>query len=115
MFPSGKYYIGDLSLVMEVDKIPYGQIVNTVNEYVLFEKYPVKTQRHYYTDNFNTDYCIFSGFIGCVLASDIVKDPSTSYYVHEDSDIKFYTFTEPFSTYEQEGVVHFGHLEIDTN
>lgn len=62
-----------------------------------------------YFDQDGTEYGVDAGMIGIMLVSDIGKK-------NVDSRLgRLVTFTEPFECYSERGVIHFGHVEIDTD
>lgn len=62
-----------------------------------------------YYDQDGTEYGVDAGLIGIMLVSDIGKK------MIDSSLGRLVTFTEPFECYSERGVIHFGHIEIDTD
>lgn len=119
MMKSGRYYIGDLCYVMnnQWDEFCSKSIINRECIYgeIVFDN-GVKTT-HFgtahgdgnYLDQYDNEYPVDAGLIGCVLVSDI-SDPKA------DLDLgNIIDFDEDFSCYEDDGYIYFGHICINTN
>ena len=64
-----------------------------------------------YTDQFGKEYGVDAGLIGIRPYDEVLKDSKSAY----KSAYHVYEFTEPFCVEERNGVLKFGHIEIDTN
>ena len=118
--PAGTFWIGDLCYCMsdaEWDEVCALTIDgNNVNE----GKFTLKDGRQFvmfsaaygdgeYFDDFNRSYGVDSGSIGCILASDISgtkKDAEGGHII---------TFESDFVARNDDGVIQFGHVAIDTS
>jgi len=118
MMPSGKYYIGDLCYVMHpqwsefCDLTISGDCVKNgefeLSNGVRFAAYSTMYGDGGYKDEDGRTYHVDAGLIGCILLDDI-----------EDPDAKItggqiIEFTEPFETSEEDGLISFGDIRIDT-
>ena len=117
--PAGKYYVGDLCYVMHpqwdefCDKTIDG---HDVLEGILKLDFGV-TIVHFctaygdgvYYDENGLEYGVDAGLIGCIRVEDI-----------DDSDCvtewgNIIDFKEDFKCYNENGILHFGHICIDTS
>ena len=122
--PAGRYYVGDLCYVMEpewkevcrlffpADAPPKG----IEGEFTLADGRRFASFAAYgdgsYLSNINTDHCVDSGSIGCILVSD-VRDPEGT----EEEMTRLgaiVEFTEPFEVSNDQGMLTFGHVQIET-
>lgn len=118
MMPAGRYYIGDLCYVMhpqwnEFCEITISghnvedgefQLKNGVRFASLCTLYGDGT----YEDQAGNSYPVDAGLIGCIRVEDISD---------EKADLNLgnvVTFTHDFEVYSDEGVLHFGHVVINT-
>lgn len=124
LMPAGHYYIGDLCYVMNDDE--WDQCVNLFfppgesesgrdGEFVLkdgrrFASFGTAYGDGIYRSNIGTSHSVDSGSIGCIRQQDIL----TNKYPYIESLGAFVTFASDFSVSEQNGVIQFGHMLIDT-
>jgi hypothetical protein len=109
--PAGRYYIGDLCYVMhdewhEVCDLffPLDQVVRDVNgEFVL------KDGRRF-ASFISTSHSVDSGSIGCIRVEDI-RDNT---YADIEQLGAIVEFDAPFEVSEDHGLIHFGHVQIET-
>jgi hypothetical protein len=124
MMPAGKYYVGDLCYVMsdaeweEVCSLLFeGRNDHGMNqgEFVMkdgrrFASYHTKYGDGRYESNMWTDHSVDSGGIGCILVDDIK--------VNKYEDLREFgavmNFPVEFVTSEEDGVIQFGRIMIDT-
>jgi len=121
MLPAGKYYLGDLCYVMHDRWDEFCDI--TISEHacldgefkfkdgVLFASYGTKFGDGSYNVSGTSVYLgVDAGLIGCIrvedIASEELKNLSLGYVVD---------FDKPFQTWSENGVIHIGHLSIDTD
>ena len=62
-----------------------------------------------YSDQFDNSYSVDAGLIGCIKVDDII-DPDAS--TDLGAVVEFY---EAFECFSDNGVLHFGHVSIDTD
>jgi hypothetical protein len=123
--PAGRYYIGDLCYVMhpEWDEIcnlffPPGAPGRGVEgEFILadgrrFASFGTAYGDGTYRSNIGTDHGVDSGSIGCIRAEDI-RDTEYDQATLEALGA-FIEFTEPFDVYADQGMLTFGHVQIET-
>ena len=116
--PAGRYYVGDLCYVMHpqwdefCDKTIIGH--NCSDGEVVFEN-GVKVAQFgtaygdgCYVDQIGNEYGVDAGLIGCIRVEDI-NDPTSN---AEGGNI--IEFTSDFECYSENGVIHFGHIHINT-
>lgn len=116
--PAGKYYIGDLCYVMK-DK--WGEFCKLTlkNHECIDGKFTyedgVQTchfSTYYgdgvYYDQFRNAYGVDAGLIGIIKLEDLKQEKA------EINLGNVFEFNEPFTCYKKEGVLHFGHIVIDT-
>ena len=119
----GKYFIGDLCYVMhpewdEVCDLMFGPDGRGSGD----GKFTLKDGREFatfgtaygdgtYHSNRGTEHCVDSGSIGCIRVEDIKDD---TYDDLEDLGA-IVEFDRPFRVYEDDGVIHFGHVKIYTD
>jgi hypothetical protein len=115
--PAGTYYIGDLCYVIEewhelCDIIIDGNNVKD-GEFVMgerrFANYGTAYGDGSYKSNIGTTHPVDSGRIGCIKISDITK-----HVIHYDTLGAIVDFKDDFETGVDEGIIIFGHVEIDT-
>lgn len=124
MMPAGRYYVGDLCYVMHPEwneccsLFFAGRSDHGCNE----GEFTLKDGRRFanfntaygdgsYMSNIGTEHCVDSGSIGCILVSDI-RDESCTDMERLGAIVEFAT---PFEVYYEGGVIHFGHVAIDTD
>ena len=123
--PAGRYYIGDLCYVMHDawDEccdlfFPPGHPPRGVEG-----KFTLKDGRRFasfstaygdgsYRSNVATIHSVDSGSIGCIRAEDI-RDTEYDQATLEALGA-FIEFTEPFDVYADQGLLTFGHVQIET-
>jgi hypothetical protein len=123
--PAGRYYIGDLCYVMhdEWDEccnlfFPYvpGQPQHhaegefTLKDGRRFASFGTRWGDGTYGSNIGTSHCVDSGSIGCIRAEDI-RDGT---YSSVERLGGFVDFDQSFEVSNHNGVLKFGHVEIDT-
>lgn len=125
--PAGKYYIGDLCYVMhpEWDEccelfFPY---VHGQPEHEVEGEFTLKDGRRFasfrtaygdgtYHSNIGTEHSVDAGIIGCILAEDI-RDNKYDQETLEGLGA-FVEFAEPFEVSSDQGLLIFGHVQIET-
>lgn len=118
--PAGKYYIGDLCYVMHERWDEFCDItcsgpsvldgVFVMADGIKLATFSTMYGDGQYYDNIGRSYGVDAGLIGCVLVSDLDLD-------NKENDIEcghVHTFDAPFHVYENEGLIVFGELRIDT-
>ncbi len=124
--PAGRYYIGDLCYVMhDVWKeccdlfFPYvpGQPdrPEVQGEFTLADGRRFANFRTAYGDgtyrsNIGTEHSVDAGLIGCIRVEDIRDDQ----YDNIEELGAIVEFTEPFEVYSDQGLIVFGHVQIET-
>ena len=122
MMPAGTYYIGDLCYVMtdeEWDEFCKLTIVDhdcvhgefTFADGRRFATYGTKWGDGVYQSNINTKHSVDAGLIGCFLVEDIKAEK----YDDIESLGAIVTFEKDFKTYENDGLIVFGHVIINTD
>lgn len=123
MMPAGRYYIGDLCYVIDGERWSevcdlmfrdfvrgeYGEFTLKCGRRIAI--YGTKYGDGTYLSNQGTDHCVDSGTIGCILDSETTRHE----YENIDELGSFVEFSEPFETSEEDGVIKFGEVEIDTD
>lgn len=122
--PAGRYYIGDLCYVMhnEWDEVcglffPPGHAGRGVDgEFTLrdgrrFASFGTRWGDGTYSSNISTVHCVDSGSIGCIRIDDI-RDGTYGSVERLGGLVDFY---QPFEVSESNGLLKFGHVEIDTD
>lgn len=115
-FPAGTYYIGDPVYIVDSDTYYWFldfsdmfQKQDSMAEYnPAFMVFPTYYGDGIYLDEEETKYPVDSGTLGCFPES-LVLDPDFSELY------RIVTFSEDFKVYEENGVLHFGHVVINTN
>jgi hypothetical protein len=116
--PAGTYYIGDLCYVMDSEWEEFCEITITDRacadgEFTLkngrrFATYSTMYGDGTYHSNIGTSHSVDAGLIGCILVDDI----------EDSSKMKglgaIVTFDYPFETSESDGIIRFGHVQINT-
>lgn len=122
MMPAGRYYIGDLCYVMPDEWDEFCNITIPGNE-VLDGEFALKDGRKfatYGTAHGDGEYAcsngaflgVDAGLIGCIKIADISDAAGIA---NMDEYGAVVDFPEDFHTGEQDGVIVFGHIHIDTN
>lgn len=117
---AGTYYIGDPCYIFNET---WSQILKETNyltdlDVKIFEhEYFCSDTEHgdgEYKDQFNYKYLVDAGCIGCIPIELLKIDNKM-----KDEEIatcaKVMTFEEDFECFEDDGVIHIGHIKIDTN
>jgi len=125
--PAGKYYVGDLCYVMNDDE--WSEVCDlffpptdtgfpgrgvdgefTLKDGRRFASFGTAYGDGVYRSNISTDHCVDSGSIGCIRVEDIRAD--------KYDDIKslgaIVEFDQPFEVLEDQGLLVFGHVQIET-
>lgn len=115
MFNLGEYYVGDLCYVLSAEE--WAEVCDLLDvrgdgKHVLTsgKQIGILYTAHgdgEYQDQFDNDYGVDSGTIGCVLASDID--------VPIDDTMVLIDFQYDFDIGEADGVLSFGHINIETS
>jgi len=121
MMPAGQYYIGDLCYVMsdaewndfcsitiQGHRCLSGEFV--LNDGRRFATYQTKYGDGLYKDQFENQYGVDAGLIGCIRIEDIRVD---KYNIKELGSIV--EFKTDFVTSYEDGVIKIGHVMIDTD
>ena len=124
--PAGKYYIGDLCYVMhdawdEACELFFPSTGHpprgvegkfTLKDGRRFASFSTAHGDGSYRSNTGTIHSVDSGSIGCIRAEDI-RDTE---YDQETLDAlgTFVEFSEPFDVYADQGLLTFGHVQIET-
>ena len=124
--PAGKYYIGDLCYVMTDDEwsecvdlfFPpnnQGFPQSVEGEFQLkdgrrFASFSTAYGDGTYRSNLNTFHSVDSGSIGCIRVEDIRANK----YEDIESLGAIVEFDQPFEVSEDQGLLVFGHVEIET-
>lgn len=125
MMPAGKYYVGDLCYVMTDDEwdevcglLFEGRNDHGVNqgEFVMkdgrrFASYHTAYGDGRYQSNMNTEHCVDSGGIGCILVDDI----KASKYEDLREFGAIVDFPVEFVTDNEDGQLQFGRMLIETS
>lgn len=122
MMPAGSYYVGDLCYVMNDEE--WEQVCDlTINgntcvsgEFTLpdgrrFAMYNTAWGDGVYTDQTGNEYSVDSGSIGCIKFDDI----KTKKYENIESLGTIHEFDSDFDTMYGDGMIHIGHIAIDTD
>lgn len=120
--PAGTYYVGDLCYVMHPEWDEFCDITINGNECKDGE-FALKDGRQFatygtlygdgmYCSNLGTEHSVDAGLIGCIRIEDI-KDPVAT-VAHMKGLGAIVTFDAPFETSASDGIIRFGHVEINT-
>ena len=128
MMIAGQYYVGDLCYVMTDEE--WDQVCGvTIKDHKCLEgEFNLPDGRRFamygtmwgdgcYHDQFGKEYCVDSGTIGCILASDIRAEK----YDDIESLGAFVTFNNDFETNgcikgrDSNGTISIGHIRIETD
>ena len=124
--PAGKYYIGDLCYVMSDDEwsevcelLFEGRNDHGVNqgEFVMkdgrrFASYNTAYGDGRYQSNMNTEHCVDSGGIGCILVDDIKYVDNYDQFLDIGAIVEF---PVDFVTDNEDGQLQFGRMLIETS
>jgi len=125
--PAGTYYVGDLCYVMHPEWDEFCDITSGTGDlcYVVYDgEFALKDGRRFasystmygdgmYRSNIGTDHSVDAGLIGCIRLEDIKDHQATVACMKDFGAIV--TFDAPFETSESNGVIRFGHVEINTD
>jgi len=124
MMKAGTYYVGDLCYVLhdvwnEVCDIIFASNDMCEGEHALkdgrkFAVYSTRWGDGTYKDEQGRKYPVDAGIIGCILSAD-VKPMSDDWWTNDTDHGNVIEFTEDFYTSSYDGVLHFGHVTIDTS
>lgn len=118
MMPAGKYYVGDLcyclsnkwdqvcELIIDVNKHEVLEGEFNLPDGTRFASLNTKYGDGTYSGSDGIGYAVDSGGIGCVLVDAVTLPDHDGYAIIE--------FKEPFKVYEEDGILYFGDLTIDT-
>lgn len=123
--PAGKYYIGDLCYVMHdvwdeccdlffpANHPPKG----VEGEFTLadgrrFASFATAYGDGEYRSSIDTSHSVDAGIIGCIRAEDIRDNEYTLEFLLKLG--AFVEFTEPFEVSADQGMLTFGHVQIET-
>lgn len=123
--PAGRYYIGDLCYVMHpewtevcrlffpADAPPKGvEGEFTLKDGRRFASFATAYGDGEYRSSINTGHSVDSGSIGCIRVEDI-RD--TEYTPEVQAELgAFIDFPEPFEVSNDQGMLTFGHVQIET-
>lgn len=118
MMPAGKYYVGDLCYVMHpewnevCDLLDGGEGEFTLKDGRKFASLNTYYGDGVYTSNMGTEHSVDAGLIGCIRVCDILDDEYTQEHTKELG--AFIDFQEPFEVWNDDGILCFGHIRIDT-
>lgn len=123
MMPAGKYYIGDLCYVMHeewdqvMDLFCRGRTDHGCNEGEFnlpdgrrFASFNTAYGDGSYYDQSNKRYDVDAGLIGCIKVDDINENEKAN--VSSGQVVEFF---RDFEVYSDFGVIHIGHIVIDTD
>ena len=120
IMPAGRYFVGDLCYVISSqwddfcskslsrNKDPNNHII-TLNTGVSVAFLHTMHGDGVYSDQFNNSYPVDAGLIGCIKIDDLI-DPEA-----DTSLGAIVEFDEAFECFSDNGVLHFGHISIDTD
>lgn len=110
---AGKYWVGDLCYVMHERWDEFCRNLEYPGEMTIGETEIAFYYTAYgdgcYFDQFNNEYGVDAGLIGCIRVEDIASDPEN----HIDGG-HIFEFAEDFGTSDCGGKLLFGHVLIDT-
>jgi len=121
--PAGKYYIGDLCYVMHPEWDECCDLFFPANhpprgvegEFTLkdgrrFASFSTAYGDGTYRSNIGTGHCVDSGSIGCIRVEDIRDDQ----YDNIEELGAVVEFAQPFEVSSDQGLLIFGHVQIET-
>ena len=115
MFPAGKYFVGDLCYVMtnkQWDIICIHDLTEGITDNGL--KFAIEQTLcgdGSYSDQFGNSYSVDSGTIGCVQWDESLTH---KYGARLQELGAIIDFNKDFEVYESSGMIHIGHISIDT-
>lgn len=118
--PAGRYYIGDLCYVMHPEWDEFCDLTIKGNQ-CLDGEFTLKDGRRFasfgtaygdgtYRSNIGTSHSVDAGLIGCIRMEDI-RD---SQYDNIEELGAIVEFDQPFEVSEDQGLIVFGHVQIET-
>ena len=123
--PAGRYYVGDLCYVMHdawtevcrlffpADAPPKGvEGEFTLKDGRRFASFATAYGDGEYRSSINTLHSVDSGSIGCIRVEDIRDNEYTPEFLAKLG--AFVEFTEPFEVSSDQGLLVFGHVQIET-
>ena len=118
--PAGRYYIGDLCYVMHPEWDEFCELTIKGNqcldgEFALEDGRRFATFRTAYGDgtyqsNIGTSHSVDAGLIGCIRVEDIRDDQ----YNNIEELGAIVEFDQPFEVLADQGLIVFGHVQIET-
>jgi hypothetical protein len=121
MMKAGKYWVGDLCYVFDDD---WSDVLNVIidGDKCLEGEFNLADGRRFalfntaygdgqYYDQNGHSYSVDAGSIGCILVDDIKANK----YADLTKCGNIVEFKEDFACYSDNGIIHIGHLEIDTD
>ena len=120
--PAGRYYIGDLCYVMHPEWDEFCTL--TIKDHQCLDgEFTLADGRRFasfgtaygdgtYRSNIGTEHCVDAGLIGCIRVEDINDTTYDAERIQELGAIV--EFTEPFEVSEDQGLIRFGHVQIET-
>lgn len=122
MMKAGTYYVGDLCYVLNSRwnefcdvTISGSHVLSGEMEFkdgTSFAAYSTKWGDGQYNDQDGHRYCVDAGLIGCISVEHIDEDLRDS---KDDFGGRIVTFDKDFETWEDDGLIRIGHIEIDTD
>ncbi len=118
--PAGRYYIGDLCYVMHPEWDEFCELT-IQDERCLDGEFVLKDGRRFatfrtaygdgtYRSNIGTNHSVDAGLIGCIRVEDIRDDQ----YDNIEELGAIVEFDQPFEVSEDQGLIVFGHVQIET-
>lgn len=112
-FEAGTYYVGDLSYIMsdvwaEIC-IHFGEDVFTLEDGRKCAMFSTMYGNGTYLDQYGVSYDVGSGTIGCVRAEYLEVG------MRGNPNAMVMSFFKDFDVYSESGVIHIGHIQIDTD
>ncbi len=118
--PAGRYYIGDLCYVMHPEWDEFCELT-IQGERCLDGEFTLKDGRRFasfgtaygdgtYRSNIGTEHSVDAGLIGCIRVEDIRDDQ----YDNIEELGAIVEFDQPFEVSEDQGLIVFGHVQIET-
>lgn len=115
MFPAGKYFVGDLCYVMtneQWDRVCMHDIIEGITDTGL--NFAIESTMYgdgTYSDQFCNSYSVDSGTIGCIQWDESL----THKYGARLRELgAIVDFDKDFEVYKSSGMIHIGHIGIDT-
>ena len=118
--PAGKYYIGDLCYVMHPEWDEFCQLTITDHK-CLDGEFTLSDGRRFasfgtaygdgtYCSNIGTEHSVDAGLIGCIRVEDI----QDKQYDNIEELGAIVEFDQPFEVSGNQGLIVFGHVQIET-